>query len=382
MCGRSVRGSIYIVGTMRDVAKITAATAALLVCFAAASVAETEAARPAVEACASEPGKLGLSRIVEIDTSGGPWLGGSHAGRTDFLRDGEVVLTFDDGPLRPYTRPVLKALAAHCTKATFFMVGRMAVADPVMAREVAAAGHTIGSHTWAHQNLKPIGVLRGTREFEMGISTVSKAIGQPVAPFFRFPFLSESRAVAEHARERNVAIFSIDVDSKDFLTRDSNAVFQKIMDQLKAQRKGIILMHDIQPSTAGMIKRLLDELRDKGFKVVHVVPKAAVATLAGYDGEADKLLAAKYGSAKANSLASRSLVWTMAPSAAGAAGAAAASGPPNRATARPSPTPAKAATGDTFPWENKPAKRPSPPAKKPPPAVREELPWQPKFFGY
>ena len=367
---------------MRDVAKITAATAALLVCFAAASVAETEAARPAVEACASEPGKLGLSRIVEIDTSGGPWLGGSHAGRTDFLRDGEVVLTFDDGPLRPYTRPVLKALAAHCTKATFFMVGRMAVADPVMAREVAAAGHTIGSHTWAHQNLKPIGVLRGTREFEMGISTVSKAIGQPVAPFFRFPFLSESRAVAEHARERNVAIFSIDVDSKDFLTRDSNAVFQKIMDQLKAQRKGIILMHDIQPSTAGMIKRLLDELRDKGFKVVHVVPKAAVATLAGYDGEADKLLAAKYGSAKANSLASRSLVWTMAPSAAGAAGAAAASGPPNRATARPSPTPAKAATGDTFPWENKPAKRPSPPAKKPPPAVREELPWQPKFFGY
>ena len=55
---------------------------------------------------------------------------GAPSPESSFLADGEVVLTFDDGPLRAYTVPVLDALAAHCVKATFFLVGRMAVADP------------------------------------------------------------------------------------------------------------------------------------------------------------------------------------------------------------------------------------------------------------
>ena len=85
--------------------------------------------------CKAGPGMLGVSRVVEIDTSSGPRFGRQYRDQV-LLRDKEVVLTFDDGPLRPYTRPVLDALAAHCTKATFFMVGRMAIADPEMARSV------------------------------------------------------------------------------------------------------------------------------------------------------------------------------------------------------------------------------------------------------
>ena len=62
----------------------------------------------------------------------GKLYGGLQYKADDLLKDGEVILTFDDGPLRRYTRRVLKALASHCTKGTFFMVGRMAVADPAM----------------------------------------------------------------------------------------------------------------------------------------------------------------------------------------------------------------------------------------------------------
>ena len=79
---------------------------------------------PQVAACATNPDVLGMSRMVEVDPAGGPLFGRVNNGGYDFLHDGEVVLTFDDGPLRPHTLAVLQALDAHCTKATFFMVGR------------------------------------------------------------------------------------------------------------------------------------------------------------------------------------------------------------------------------------------------------------------
>ncbi|NOT71878.1 MAG: polysaccharide deacetylase family protein [Hyphomicrobium sp.] len=354
-----------------------------------------------VDACASDPSLLGLSRVVEIDTAGGPQFGGGHGHASDFLKDGEVILTFDDGPLRPYTRPVLKALAAHCTKATFFMVGRMAASDPAMVKEVGASGHTVASHTWSHQNLKPIGLFKARQEFEMGYTAVNKALGRQATPFFRFPYLSENRQVLEHLKKRNVSALWVDVDSKDYQTRDPKIVHRRIMAELKAKRKGIILMHDIQPSTAGAIKGLLDELHEKGFKVVHIVPKTSVDTIAAYDGAVDQTFNEKAEAAAANPMAKRSLVWSMAPPPAdGATGArkpvtngatAAAKSPPavpaavveelpwlkagNQAPARAQASPAAAGVGATA-AVSKP--QPAKPAKP----KAEVLPWQPQLFGY
>jgi hypothetical protein len=48
--------------------------------------------------CPGNPDALGISRVVEIDTTGGPGFGFEHFKTHDFLREGEVVLTFDDGP--------------------------------------------------------------------------------------------------------------------------------------------------------------------------------------------------------------------------------------------------------------------------------------------
>src|SRR5512145_308781 len=120
---------------------------ALVVCALWATPVAAQTEGP----CA-RPNALGVARTVEIDTRGGPWLGGQH-GDPDLLRPGEVVLTFDDGPAPLTTRPILAALAAECTKATFLMIGKMAAAYPEIVREVAAAGHTVGTHTWSHPNL-------------------------------------------------------------------------------------------------------------------------------------------------------------------------------------------------------------------------------------
>lgn len=332
----------------------------------------TASVSPQIEACATDKDKLGLSRVVEIDETGGPEFGGSSGGHNNFLKDHEVVLTFDDGPLRPYTRPVLKALAAHCTKATFFMVGRMAVADPVMVKEVAAAGHTIGSHTWSHMNLKPLGLLKGRNEVEGGLSAVTKARGGPIAPFFRFPFLSISRQVVQYAKSRNIAIFQVDIDSKDYMTRDPKVVHNKVISQLLAQRKGIILMHDIQPSTAGAIRGLLDELHKRGFKVVHMVPRTPAATIASFDTIAGKAFAAKAAAKGAKPLAERSMVWTAAPPGKSAAGAAPAA---RRATTANS-------QDETLPWSKPDTKKQAENRPAKPAQPREELPWQMRIFNY
>ena len=83
----------------------------------------------AIPAC-DKPSGMGLARIVEIDTTGGPGFGFEHFKQYDFLRDKEVVLTFDDGPWPGNTPAVLKALADECLKATFFEIGKHATWHP------------------------------------------------------------------------------------------------------------------------------------------------------------------------------------------------------------------------------------------------------------
>src|SRR5262249_37000112 len=123
---------------------------------------------PTGAACAN-PNALGVSRVVEVDTKGGPGFGFEHFKSHDFLREGEVVLTFDDGPWPRNTQAVLAALTAHCTKAIFFPIGLHATYEPGLLKQVAAAGHAIGSHTWCHQDLsKTSGKCRANGRLEKG----------------------------------------------------------------------------------------------------------------------------------------------------------------------------------------------------------------------
>jgi peptidoglycan/xylan/chitin deacetylase (PgdA/CDA1 family) len=250
----------------------------LCAAFAAPLGAQTE------KACAT-PNALGVARTVEIDAKGGPWLGAPH-GDPELLKPGEVVLTFDDGPVPHTTRPILAALAAECTKATFFMVGQMAAAHPEMVREVAAQGHTVGTHTWSHLNLRGASPTRMKGQIESAIAAVEKAADTPTAPFFRYPYLSSTRTSVDYLKSRNIAQFAIDIDSWDYLTRSPQIVVKRTMARLETKGRGIILLHDIHASTARAIPDLLARLKEKGFKVVHLKPKAPVESLEIAEAEA------------------------------------------------------------------------------------------------
>ena len=305
--------------------------------LAQAPTVETIAAGDA--ACAGRR-VLGVSRVLEIDTARGPRFGHQQYKEHEFLRDHEVVLTFDDGPLRANTKMVLEALASHCTRATFFMVGRMAQSDPDMVREVARRGHTVGTHTYSHANMRKIGAARAQVEIEMGMSAVSRALKQPVAPFFRFPFLADSQAMISHLGQRNVGIFSIDVDAVDYRARDGATVHRTVMRDLLPLGKGILLFHDIQPATAQGLKTVLDDLAAKGFKVVHIVPKKGASTLANFDAQADSDAEARARAAAANPLAQRSVVWPMGtPKSIGQAAAPSGTAPQDRNAASTIATP-------------------------------------------
>ena len=171
------------------------------------------AAMPRVaEAPCQTSGALGVARVVEIDTNGGPGFGFQHFKAYDFLNPGEVVLTFDDGPWPGNTPAVLAALAAQCTKATFFSIGKHATWHPEILKQVAAAGHTVGSHTWSHADLSKKTPDEGKEEIEKGLSAVRAALGGPVAPFFRFPTLRQPPEMVTYLEGRNIAMFSTDVD--------------------------------------------------------------------------------------------------------------------------------------------------------------------------
>jgi peptidoglycan/xylan/chitin deacetylase (PgdA/CDA1 family) len=239
--------------------------------FAATPSGLPPAPAAATATCPGNPNALGVARTVEIDTTEGPGFGKEHFNMHDFLRQGEVVLTFDDGPWQTTTPHVLAALAAHCTKATFFPIGKHATYYPEILKQVAAAGHTIGNHTWSHKDLskKPYDtdVEAAKVEIEMGVSAVQMAVGGPVAPFFRFPALRHPP----------------DFDSFDFTLRRPEQVVQSVMNRLKKHGKGIVLMHDFQQPTAKALPDLLNELKAQGYKIVHMRAKDSAKTLAQYD---------------------------------------------------------------------------------------------------
>jgi peptidoglycan/xylan/chitin deacetylase (PgdA/CDA1 family) len=241
-------------------------------------------ARPAAPAACANADALGVSRVVVIDTTGGPGFGFLQYKQFDFLTDKEVVLTFDDGPW-PTTPAVLKALSDECTKALFFPVGKHTTYHPEILKQVAAAGHTVGSHTWSHAHLdsKKLTEAQVREEIEKGFSAVKMALGTAPAPFFRFPGLGHTQAALGYLASRNISMFSVDVDSNDFKSSGPDQVIQNVMTKLDKQGKGVILMHDLQKHTAQALPTLLRRLKAGGYKVVQMRAKEQLETLPEYD---------------------------------------------------------------------------------------------------
>lgn len=234
----------------------------------------------------NRPGKLQMGRTITLDTKGGATHGSVSYGETELLRDKEVILTFDDGPIAGRTNKVLDALEQHCVRATFFPVGRMAMTRPAILRRAVRWGHTVGGHTWSHKNLRRVGQVRGRREIQKGFAALEAVIGPRVAPLFRFPYLAESKNALAYLKSRDVASISIDIDSGDTRGYGVSRVIKSIMAGLSRRRRGILLFHDSKLATVRALPQILDRLAKGGYRVVHLETKSY------FEGDSD--LVARY----------------------------------------------------------------------------------------
>ncbi len=218
--------------------------------------------------------------LSQLNSTNGPFYGhvvnvaaNKSQNRTLALKDHEVVLTFDDGPLGANTMSVLDTLDRHCMKATFFSVGRMALANPKLIQEVDKRGHTVGTHTWSHPRAMDLMQPEDIKmEIEKGFAAVTRAMGKPIAPFFRFPGLRDSPEGVAYLASRNISTWSVDVISGDTDPGATSARIHKdVLSRLRQLGRGIILFHDIKKPTAEALDGILTELEKDGYKVVHVV---------------------------------------------------------------------------------------------------------------
>jgi len=224
--------------------------------------------------CPGNPNALGVSRTLVVDPTEHPLLGVLNYRESLPLNDREVVLTFDDGPLPPYSTHVLDVLAAECVKATFFLVGRMARGYPHLVKRIQADGHTIANHSQSHPfTFHKMSVDAASKEIEDGFESIRTALGDPngVSNFFRIPGLLRQDSVERHLTSKGYQTWSVDITGDDWLHVPASEVVRRTINRLEARGKGIVLLHDIQPATSRGIVDLMRELKARHFKIVHVV---------------------------------------------------------------------------------------------------------------
>lgn len=225
--------------------------------------------------CPGNPDALGTSRTLVVDPMEHPRIGTMQYPETLPLRDHEVVLTFDDGPLPPHSNQVLQILASECVKATFFIIGRMAHQFPEGVRRVRDAGHSVGTHSENHPlNFNKMSPERIKQEIDDGIAHTAAALGDgsSLAPFFRVPGLRRGEVMEDYLVSKGLQSWSADFPADDWRHISADQVYNYAISRIEAKGRGILLLHDIQARTVAALPRILRTLKARGYRIVHVVP--------------------------------------------------------------------------------------------------------------
>ncbi|CAN1555965.1 CDA1 Predicted xylanase/chitin deacetylase [Rhabdaerophilaceae bacterium] len=223
-------------------------------------------------ALACRNGALGTARMLPVPSAGGPQFGLKSYDATLPLADGEVVLTFDDGPVPGLTDRVLTTLAHECVHATFFLIGRNAAASPHLVRRMVAEGHTVANHTMTHPwTLRNLGHDAAWENILAGERMLASIVGAAVAPFFRFPGFADTPRLLDALSQANRAVLGADFWASDWNSMAPAEQLQLVMSRLRRARKGIVLFHDTRPQTVAMLPMFLDTLKREGFRIAHMV---------------------------------------------------------------------------------------------------------------
>ena len=203
----------------------------------------------------SSPLVIGIGTAATLGLAAGAfayasrWPASQIFGRTFIApaRPGELALTFDDGPNPAWTPRLIDILAGHKAKATFFLVGRYAEAEPALARSLVDAGHLIGNHSWGHPDLSLTAAHRVREELTRTKGTLEQITGQQVR-LFRPPFGARRPCVLRTARELGMTPVMWNAMTTDWSERSPDRIAARLIAKIDGnQSRGLasnIVLHD------------------------------------------------------------------------------------------------------------------------------------------
>lgn len=182
-----------------------------------------------------------------------------------------VALTFDDGPSGRFTRRLLEGLEQRNVKATFLLCGYRMKDYPGMAQTIFDAGHEIGLHGYSHDDMGKMSYAEAAKEIECTQALLPRGC-KPV--FLRPPGGSSCSALAQAAKDRDLALLGWSVDPRDWCTHDAAAVEAAVVNTV--QDGDIILLHDMCDCSVDAALAIIDQLQGQGFRFVTVSELAKI----------------------------------------------------------------------------------------------------------
>lgn len=208
---------------------------------------------------------LGVSRTLTVAVGDGPL--------EDRLDVGEVILTFDDGPVKDLTRGSLQALADHCTHATFFLQGDRSEEYPALVRQIARAGHSLGGHSWNHAYLTTMSLTEARADITRGVDAIEAATAKldthAGIGLFRFPYLAQTDELGRLITDLGMVVIGVTADAEDWTGNSPQERVDLVMSKISAAGgKGVILLHDPFEKSVETTALLLDRLQAENYRIV------------------------------------------------------------------------------------------------------------------
>jgi peptidoglycan/xylan/chitin deacetylase (PgdA/CDA1 family) len=187
--------------------------------------------------------------------------------------ESKIALTFDDGPDNKYTPAVLDVLRKYHVKATFFVLGVRAQANPAIIKQIVNEGHAIGNHSYNHANPAKMTEAQFEKQFTQTQVILRDLIGYE-PKFIRTPYGALQEDQLRWAAKNGLVAVNWDIDSKDWKELNASQVLANILDH--THRGAIILQHSAggaNQDLSGTVKALpilIEQLKKQGFKLVTV----------------------------------------------------------------------------------------------------------------
>ena len=172
-----------------------------------------------------------------------------------------IVLTFDDGPGNRLTCEILKILEIHSVKATFFLLGKNIEGKSDIVRQIAKAGHEIGSHGYDHLNHWKVSPMKAIADIKKGWLALDKATGGTNSVYpFRPPYGKLNLATLIFLLIKSVPVCFWSVVSGDTWSENKRSS-ERACRLIKKAGGGVVLMHDMDRKNESTDKMVLDTLR-------------------------------------------------------------------------------------------------------------------------